>query len=286
MEIKDLKAFITVAEYASFSLAANHLHLTQPAISKRIAALERELGARLLDRIGKRVFLTEAGSALIPNAKKILSDVDETRKMITSLSDEVGGRLSIATSHHIGLHRLPTVLRAYTNKYPNVDLDIQFMDSEAGCEEVARGSVDLAIVTLPSPSPANLVLNTIWNDPLDIVVGHDHPLLQKREVNLEELVSFPTILPPQGTYTRTLIIKPFQERQLTLDIKLETNYLETIKMMVAIGLGWSALPQTMITEDLHRVPVTDLRLKRTLGIVQHRSRTLSNAARALAVMLL
>ncbi len=280
-----MQAFVTVARHASFSVAADQLHLTQPAISKRIAGLELELNARLFDRIGRTVLLTEAGQVLLPNAERILDEVDETRKQIATLTDQVRGRLSVATSHHIGLHRLPSMLHAYTRKYPDVELDLHFMDSEAACNKVGHGVLELAIVTLPTGSSTNLLLEKIWNDPLEIVVGTEHPLADRPIITLSELASYAAILPTRDTYTRAIIAEPFHETGLIPKVILETNYLETIKMMVSIGLGWSALPRTMLTQDLRVVKIDNLRWVRFLGVVRHRSRSLSNAARAFYEML-
>ena len=285
MEINELKTFIAVADHASFSLAAKHLYLTQPAVSKRVNSLEEQLAAKLFDRIGRRVCLTEAGKALLPKARGILKEIDESRRMIANLSGRVRGRLSLGTSHHIGLHRLPPVLRAYISRFPDVELDIHFMDSEAGCDQVECGKLDLAVVTLPPAPPSAVSLLQIWDDPLDIVVAPDHPLARLNNITLEDLATHPAILPTAGTVTRAIIAKPFQLAQLHLNVMLETNYLETNKMMVTIGLGWSALPRTMLDKDLYCLNISHLSLARTLGIIRHKSRTLSNAARALLEMI-
>ena len=116
MDNPALKAFVMVAEHRSFSMAAEKLFITQPAISKRIAGLEQELNCQLFDRIGRNVVLTEAGIALLPRANNILRQVEETRRAMTNLSGEVSGALSMGTSHHVGLHRLPIVLRQFTTQ--------------------------------------------------------------------------------------------------------------------------------------------------------------------------
>src|SRR2546426_1778475 len=107
MDTQALAAFIAVAESASFSRAGEALHLSQPAVSKRIAALEEQLRSPLFDRVGRRIGLTDAGRALLPYAKRVLQDIEDGRRALSHLSDKVSGRLSIGTSHHIGLHRLP-----------------------------------------------------------------------------------------------------------------------------------------------------------------------------------
>ena len=131
MDFTSLLAFIRISEFGSFSAAAESLFLTQPAVSKRIAQLEDELGARLFDRIGRQIALTETGRLVLPRAQQLVNDANELKRVVSDMSGEITGKLVMATSHHIGLHRLPPVLRAFTTNYPQVDLDIRFMDSEA-----------------------------------------------------------------------------------------------------------------------------------------------------------
>jgi DNA-binding transcriptional LysR family regulator len=281
MDIEYLHAFIAVARHGSFSSAAGVLHLTQPAVSKRVAALEQSLDTRLFDRIGRRVTLTEAGLTLLTRAEKILAEVEDTRRAIINLAGEVRGRLSVATSHHIGLHRLPPVLRQFTRQYPDVQLDLCFMDSEAACRTVIQGELELAVVTLPAEESADLEVIPVWNDPLVLVSAPDHPLCKKARLTLDRLSDYPAILPATGTYTRALIERAFEIPGISLRVNLETNYLETIKMMVSIGLGWSLLPRTMVDRSLCTQRIKALQVVRHLGIVRHSQRTLSNAARAL-----
>ena len=176
MDINNLHAFIAIAQTGSFSIAAERQFVTQPAISKRIAALESVLNARLFHRSGRRVRLTEAGEALIPSAQRIIDEFAHSVELISKLEGAVGGRLRIGTSHHIGLHRLPPVLSEYTSRYPAVELDIHFMDSEEACAAVDRGELELAVATLPESPFPRLQTQLVWPDPLDFVVGNDHPL--------------------------------------------------------------------------------------------------------------
>ena len=285
METQNLTAFLRVAEEASFSAAAELLHLTQPAVSKRIAALEGQLGAPLFDRIGRQVTLTEAGHALLPHARAIAGHLDQARQSIEDLDGGVSGRLRLGTSHHIGLHRLPPVLRRYSEAYPDVTLDIDFMDSEQAFEEINRGHVELAIVTLPPNLDPGMVTRLIWRDPLDFMAASDHPLCGHRSLQLEQLTDFPVILPGLNTFTGQIARELFESRGLSLDISLATNYLETIRMMAAVGLGWTLLPRSMLQEPLVPLPVKGVAPERALGCVYHRNRRLSNAARTFAEML-
>ncbi len=286
MDIATLQAFIAVAEHQSFSVASTHLYLTQPAISKRIALLEQELETPLFDRIGRTISLTEAGRALLPRAQRIMQEVEDSRRAISNLSGHVGGRLTLGTSHHIGLHRLPPVLRAFTRQYPDVELDMHFMDSEAACRAVEQGELEMAIVTLPLQSAEQLITEVIWPDPLVFVCGKTHPLTQNTHLTLEKLSAYSAILPAHGTYTREVLELALKNSKSDLQVGISTNYLETIKMMVSVGLGWSVLPRTMLSADLHEFSVRTVKLRRDLGLVWHARYTQSNAAQAMREVLL
>ncbi|RMG27401.1 MAG: LysR family transcriptional regulator, partial [Gammaproteobacteria bacterium] len=255
MEIAAFETFLAVAESGSFSVAAERLHLTQPAVSKRIATLETAFGARLFDRLGRRVRLTEAGRTLLPHARALVGELEEAHRAIGQLSELVGGVLRLGTSHHIGLHRLPPLLRDFQARYPAVELDLHFMDSEAACQAVARGELELGIVTLPPEPVPGLECLPVWPDPLDVVAAPDHPLAGRKRVRLEELVEYPAILPSETTYTRQIAETAFRAAGQRLRTRLSTNYLETIRMLVSVGLGWSLLPRTMRDDALVALPV-------------------------------
>ncbi len=281
MDIAELNAFIAVAETRSFSAAAERLFITQPAVSKRIAALEDELAVGLFDRIGRQVALTEAGEALLPRARRIVQEIDDSKRALADLRGQVAGRLQLGTSHHIGLHRLPPVLREYTAAWPEVELDIEFMDSEDACQAVQQGRRELGIVTLPSRPLPELDYRRLWPDPLAVFVAHDHPLARCEPLTPRELGRHPAILPAHGTYTRERIETALAPHHVDLQISMATNYLETIKMMVSVGLGWSILPVSMGSEDVTVRELAGVPMQRELGVVWHRRRTRSNAARAM-----
>jgi len=280
MDINQLTAFIAVAETSSFSLAAERLFLTQPAISKRIVVLEQMLGSRLFDRIGKKVILTEAGQILLPRAKKIIAETEDTRTAIQNLSGSIAGRLSLASSHHIGLHRLPPILKEYSADYQDVSIDISFLDSEKAYEKIAHGEIELAVVTLAPGESEKIVSRTVWEDQLCIMTSPDHPLTRFRRVTLQSLLDYPAILPAETTFTRQLVEDIFRSHKVRLEVGMSTNYLETIKMMVSVGMAWSVLPQTMLDDTLRVLPVEGIQMSRQLGYIYHREHTLSNAARA------
>ena len=277
MDNQNLKAFITVAELGSFSEAADSLYLTQSAISKRIALLEQQIGKRLFDRIARQVSLTEAGNELLPRARRILQEYENALQAINDLSGEASGTLRLAISHHLGLHRLPPILKQFAQQYPNVTLDIEFMDSEKAYEQVLHGDSELAVITLALDSHHNINSKKIWNDPLRFICAQDHPLAELKKPALKDLAEYPIILPGLNTYTGRIIQNLFQKEGIPLKAPMSTNYLETISTMVEIGLGWSVLPETLI-RDLNVMPFEKVSIERDLGYIHHKKRTLSNAA--------
>ena len=280
MEWNELRTFLAVADTGSFSKAADHLHVTQPAVSKRIQNLELGLGVPLFDRVGKKVYLTDGGNLLRPRAEALVKDLLDTQTALKNLHERVDGRLSLATSHHVGLHRLAPVLRSFTRRYPSVQLDLSFVDSEDAHDLVLHADVELAVVTLNPEGDTHLAYRHIWHDPLVYVAARDHPLTQRMPVSLDVLSQQPAVLPGLGTFTGRIIRTRFATAQLPLTASMSTNYLETLGMLVGIGVGWSLLPGTMVTNSLSVLEVADDPLARDLGAVTNPDRTLSNSARA------
>jgi len=284
MEFSALQAFLAVADQGSYSAAADHLYLTQPAVSKRVKRLEEELQVNLFEKIGRGVRLTHAGRALLPKARELVLQAQDMKHLASNLHAEVSGPLLLGTSHHIGLHRLPPILKRYRSTYPEVELDIRFMDSEAACQGVEKGELELAVVTLPTDPSPRLHMRKLWEDPLEFVAAPEHPLTGKAVVSLEELARHPAVLPGPTTYTRAILEQALAEHGLEIVFEMSTNYMETLKMLAEINLGWSLLPATIRGKTLELLSVP-LRLSRDLGVVTHEDRILSNPARALLKLL-
>lgn len=280
MDIPSLTAFLTVAECNSFSLAAEKLHLTQPAVSKRIASLESQLDTQLFDRIGRQINLNEAGRILLPKARQMLALMKDSRQEISNLKTQVKGTLAMATSHHIGLRRLPGILREYSRRYPEVRLDIRFVDSEVAYEMLIRGDIEFGIVTLSPDNPDRFESRLIWNDPLMFMAAKDHPLSSLKKVSTQQLSEHQAILPSSNTFTHRLVRELFEQESLSLQTAMTSNYLETIRMLASIGLAWTILPASMLDDDLVALKTQCRTPSRELGYITHRERTLSNATNA------
>lgn len=284
MNIQHLTAFLAVCQTGSVMAAARQLHLTQPAISKRLQQLEQQLGVVLFDRQQRQLHLTSAGLALKPKAEHILEAVANAERTLSNLEQEVHGNLAFASSHHMGLYYLPKLLSRFIQTYPQVQLEPQFMASEWVYEAVQKRQFELGFGTLFHQPPKGIQQIALGIDRLVYVAAPQHPLAQRQRLTLNELVATRAVLPVAESATFTLIEQQFQQRQLKLPSILPINYLETIRMMVSVGLGWSVLPDTMVDARLQVLPVDAPPLQRKLGLMYQQQRTLSNAAQSLCAM--
>lgn len=280
MNLDTIEAFLAVTDMGSFSLAAEQLHITQPAISKRIKQLEEQLQSQLFERGNKQLLLSHAGRQLLPHARAILLEVKNAKEAIELLNDTVSGPLGIAVSHHVGLHRLPLILRRFIQKYPQVDLQLRFLESEKAINELAVNGCDLAFITLPPVLSDELNLHLKWRDPMRFVCAPDHPLSKESQVTMEQLATFQAVLPASTTTTFQLIKHLFETHALTLKASIPTNDLETIKMMVSVGIGWSVLPETMLDGNVQQLVTKVNTPYRHLGAVSIKRKKPGKAALA------
>jgi DNA-binding transcriptional LysR family regulator len=282
MHFNQLIYFKKVSETGSISRAAAGLLLTQPAVSKQIKALEDELGERLFDRIGKKMFLTMAGEVLASHVDRILRSIDEAKAAVRDISAECAGELVIGASDHISIHRLPDVLKAYISAFPRVDLKLHCHRSETIFEMVGKNLVDLGVITLPRIAP-NMICKTVWKDPMSLVFAKDHPLKSLRRIRLVDTLKCGMILPERGTETRSMIEEAYAHKRLSPNITMEVVYIETIKSLVRAGMGISILPDKAVETEVKsgmiiRTKIVDVELSRDLGVVCLKEKFLSRPA--------
>ena len=280
MDAHLLQAFVTIIDQESFSEAAERLHLTQPAISKRLSALENLTGNRLIDRSNRKIQLTDAGARLLPHARRIIDEVHNARLALSDRRDSVSGRLSVIASHHIGLHHLPAWLRRLNREFPDVSLELKFMDSESALDMMEKRTAELAFVTLSESMSPSFEVQARWEDEMAFVVSPEHPLARLETPTLADLSHYDALLPEAGTATYRTVSRLFLDAGLALQLQMPTNYLETIKVMADVGLGWSVLPVRMMDSTLNRLPV-DHQVSRLLGAIGLKGRALSPQAKAL-----
>jgi len=284
VDINNLSAFIAVADKKSFSRSAESLKLTQPAVSKRIAALETELNTKLFDRIGRSVHLTEAGHMLLPSARQISAELARIEDVICNLGKEISGRLTLGTTEYIGTHKLPGILRKFRELFPMVEIDVKFAPSESTLSAVEDGTLELALCAQPISRrmTANPKLQTedIWSDHLVTVAACDHPLHGEHTITAEVLARSPALLPNKQLMTRSAIDEKLAIHELSPTVAVEANDFETLRSMASIGLGWTYLPDFMVDDSLTVLDNRDLELEYVVTLARNRERTLSRAAQA------
>ena len=284
MNLAAFDAFVKVMETGSISIAAEHLFITQPAVTKRIHSLEDYFGVKLFESAGRGIQPTHAAHSLLPKVKMWLNELGEIHHTLSHEQAHVQGRLKIGTSHHIGLHHLAEPLKRFVQQFPQVTLDVHFVDSEQAHEQVLAGELELAFLTLPPRGDDRLNYLTIWHDPLVFVAAPFHALAQQQQLHLEDLIAYPSLLPAAHTYTSQIMLAEFEKKGLKPQISMGNYPLESIRMLVSIGLGWSVLPKTLLNHELVQLDL-NLKLNRQLGMVWHPARIQSKAAAQLIQMM-
>lgn len=277
---QQILAFLSVVETGSFSAAARQLHLTQPAVSKRIALLESQVGSALFERLAREVILTEFGARFLPAARQVRQAMDDLAAVTLNDSEPLRGRLAIAMSHYVGLHLLPAVLDSFSQRYPDVLLDLRFMDSETAILAVAQGTVRLAYGTLGHNAPNTVDMKPLWQEKLVplVAVRHAKPKLP----TLDELARrLPVIAPAAHTSTRQAIDIWLNTQGINPLAVIEVNQLDSIALLVGTGIGWSILPEALKNDQLEKLPHTTLPPpERHLGLITQKNRPTHRLAQA------
>jgi len=201
VNLSQLRTFITVVDHHSFSEAARLLGISQPAVTMQIQALESDIGAMLLDRGYRKIGLTEAGAALVPYARRILSELDEARHAIEMLSDTVTGRVTVAASTTPGQYLLPRVLGAFLKEFPEVGVTLRVYDSADVVERVEAEEADLGMTGAEVPG-ARVYYERLGVDELVLICPPGHPLAEQEAVTFSEVAEQPFIVREAGSGTR------------------------------------------------------------------------------------
>ena len=286
MTLEQLRIFATVAEMLHFTRAAEVLHLSQPAVSAAIAALEAEHGLRLFDRIGRRVELTAAGQLLHGQARAILAKVEEAGTMLAELSGLSRGALRLAASQTVGNHWLAPRLLRFAEAYPGIRVDLSIGNTEQVAEAVRDGRAELGIAEGAVTDPA-LVSDQIEGDRLRLVVGAGHPWAGLGRVDRDGLAAGRWILREPGSGTRALFEAAMRSVGLEpggLDVAMTLPGGGVIRAALLAGVGASVLSDLIVAEDLSAgriVALEGLDLPaRPFHLLRHRDRYRSIAERA------
>lgn len=237
MEIRQLKAFLAIAEAKTFTAGARRVNVTQAAISMQIRQLEEEVGLPLFTRTPRRVILTEAGEYLLERARKILREHDSAIAEIAEVAGAEYGRLRIGSaSGTFAMNQLPGIMHGLKEKFPNAELTVSSGTSQRLVDKIMHGEVDTAFVSLPVDN-LNISTESLFSDEIVAVAHPKHPLAKEKYISAATLAGEKLILGERGGNTRRMIDEFFQAANVRPNITMELSRQEAVNNMVEAGLG-------------------------------------------------
>ncbi len=252
MEIRQLRAFIAIAELGTFTAGAQRVHLTQAAISMQIRQLETDLGAKLFIRAPRHVILTEAGEQLLQRARQILRDHDAAVDEIAELAGAERGRLRVGSaSAMVTTDVLPKLLREVRKQHTRSEITVASGTSETLVQQILAGEIDLAFVSLPVEARG---INTerLSQDHLVAIASPRHRLAKQRTISAYTLAGEKLILGERGGNTRRLIDQFFAQAGVNLQVSMELSRQAAIRRMVEEDMGVGIVPLQSVAEEVKK----------------------------------
>ena len=283
LDSRQLHAFAALARRGSFTIAAKDLFLTQSAVSHAIKALEDDLGTRLVDRVGRRVLLTQAGEQFLRHTEKILREMETARAGLEDLTKWGHGRLRVGASTTACQHILPTVLREFRQSYPKCVLRIEPGDHGQQLDLLRGGQIDLSIMIEPPPQAlAEFTVVPLFQDELRFLVSPLHPWAKAGSAPRDTIEAETLVLYNKASHTFRLVAEYFREERVTLSNVIELGSMEAIKELVKIGIGAGVLAPWIAREELESgslvsVPLGQRKLRRRWGVAHLKGRRLALA---------
>jgi DNA-binding transcriptional LysR family regulator len=271
--LRQLKIFEAVARHLSFSRAAEELHLTQPAVSMQVRSLEEAAGLPLTEQVGKRIYLTEAGTELASHARIVAQQLREAEEALAAMKGLRGGKLNIGVVS-TAKYFAPRLLTAFRAEHPDVELRLGVHNREAIVQQLADNEIDLAIMGRP-PQELETVSEPFAENPLVFVAEPAHPLAKARRIDPQQLAGESFLLREPGSGTRAAMERFLAEHTVVPARTVEMTSNETIKQAVMAGMGISFISERTIGLELAaghivRLNVTGTPLKRHWYVV-HRA---------------
>jgi LysR family transcriptional regulator, hydrogen peroxide-inducible genes activator len=242
MEIHQLRYFTAVAENGSFSLAARRCHVTQPTLSQQILKLERDLGQRLFDRLGRHVALTESGRALLPRAKSILLELEQARHELAPGHAAEHGTLAIGAIPTMAPYAVPLAIQRLARSRPRARVTVREGLTETLLEALVAAEIDLAIVSLPIRDE-RVHVEKLGDEPLLLAVKRGHPLARRRSARMGDIEGQPAIALHEMHCLGQQVAALCRERQVSPRIVCHATQLATVLSLVGLGLGVSLVPR-------------------------------------------
>ncbi len=288
MTLKQLRAFLAVAQTLSFTQACERLHLSQPALSLAIKGLEESLGGRLLIRTTRSVRLTPEGESLVALARRLLADWDNAEEQMRQRFTLQLGRVALAAMPSFACNQLPSALMAFRRRHPSIKVTVHDVINEQVIDMVRRRHVELGIAFEPAAGEG-LTFTPLFEDRFVAVVPGDSPLAELATVSWRQLLEHDFITLQRPSMVRLLLEQELAAQGIELPVAFESHQLATAGRMVASGLGVSAVP-ALCRRQMHEVggrcvTLTDPVIARPVGVLSPAGQELSVAAKALKEVL-
>jgi DNA-binding transcriptional LysR family regulator len=285
MQLEQIRAFLAVVEARGFTRAAQVLQTTQPTLSRQVAALERDLGHALFDRLGRSITLTAFGERVLQPARQLLADADALRETGSHLEGRLTGELRLSVADSVVLSRLPRVLKPFTRRHPDITLHLKVGTSPQILQWVREGGCDVGLCMIPSAHPG-LSLRSLWRDRFVSLVPPGHRLAGKRTTLAEFSRERAMVIRP-GSLSHQQLTAAYLAEGLSLVADMDFDNFHLITEFVAAGVGVGISSETVARPFLKRgsvararIPAID-RLPRQLGLALRAERTQGGAVDAL-----
>jgi LysR family hydrogen peroxide-inducible transcriptional activator len=281
MELYQLGYFIEIARQRSFTRAAERLHMAQPALSQQMKNLETELGTALFIRGRKETQLTAAGKAFLPRAEALIAQAEAAKAIVSDVAQLRGGKLIVAAIPSVSACLLPEVIRSFARHHSKVELQLIEDSSERVAESVESGRADIGFLQLPA-SKAAFETRTIITEPFVLLVAKTHAMAKQKEVPLKQLAAESFIF--YKGRARDTALEACRKAGFEPRIACESGELETVRALVAAGLGLAVVPQLAagnLPKTIQAITIREPRMQRQIAAVWQKGSVLSPAAQAL-----
>jgi LysR family hydrogen peroxide-inducible transcriptional activator len=281
MEFHQLRYMCAIAETGSFSRAAERCQVAQPSLSQQVLKLEEDLGAKLFDRLGRSVRLTEAGRAFLPHARSILGQMETARSSVADTCADIRGSVAVGVIPTIAPYLMPRYTTAFAKKYPEAKLRIVEETTPVLIESLRDLSIDLAILALPLRHK-DLEVFPLRTEPLFAVLPKDHPRAAAKSLALKDLRGESFVMLRDGHCFRDLSIAACTHARVTPHIAFESGQFSSLLGMVAAGVGISLVPEMAIDRNAgcRYVRLSDARATRTVVAAILRGRSFNRVQQA------
>jgi DNA-binding transcriptional LysR family regulator len=290
MELNQLRVFYHVAKFNSFSLAAEALFVTRPAVSISVKQLEDHYAVRLFERSGKKIELTNAGKILFGYAEKVFNLVKEADNRLNDLNGSFSGTLKISTGLTIGTYYLAPLINTFRKKHPDVEIQMEVKNKKGVIDDILFLQDDLGFLG-NVPTNANLVVTPLWKEELVVIAPKSHSFGRKPSLLPSQLSDQPFILREKGSGTREYIEGRLGKHRVAVNTVMEIGSDEAIKRAVMVGLGISIVPKGVVEKEVRRGLIKTYRLldeKLVLEyfMIRHKDKYISNLINAFMEMAL